>query len=74
MSKVPDYYKGRITGLQVQQVLTEFGLLERHNLASATEYILRSGNKHETPVEDLRKAIHHIELYIEYYEQRNKGQ
>lgn len=66
MSKTPSYYIGKYKGIHVQDVLVDFGLTENHNLASAVEYILRCTKKHDTPEQDIRKAIHHLELYLQH--------
>lgn len=68
----PKYYTGKYKGITVQEVLADFGLLEKHNLASAVEYILRAHSKHETPVSDLEKAIHHIQLHLEYIKMKQE--
>jgi hypothetical protein len=65
--KVPDYYIG-ISGQTVEDVLNDFDLNTTHHLASATEYIFRCKRKHETPKEDLKKAIHHLILELKRIE------
>ena len=62
----PAYYKGKYKGIVVQDVLIDFELDKHHNLASAVEYILRANRKHDTPVQDIKKAIHHLVLYLQH--------
>lgn len=57
----PNHY--RQGGIHVHAVLDAYGLDKKHYLASATEYILRSGFK-GTEESDLRKAVWHINHYL----------
>ena len=50
-----------------KDVVANFDL--SYNCGTATTYILRSKNKHEDGgVEDLKKAIHSLELLIQFEE------
>lgn len=60
----PSHY--RQGGIAVHAVLDAYGLDKKHYLASATEYILRSGFK-GTEESDLRKAVWHLNHYIEQH-------
>lgn len=66
----PSHY--RQGGISVHEVLDAYGLDRKHYLASATEYILRSGFK-GTEESDLRKAIWHLNHYIEQHFGGNDG-
>jgi hypothetical protein len=72
MSKTPPYYIGKYKQIHVQEVLIDFELDKHHNLASATEYILRANRKHTTSEQDIRKAIHHLELYLSHPERNTQ--
>jgi hypothetical protein len=60
----PSHY--RQGGIAVHAILDAYGLDKKHYLASATEYILRSGFK-GSEESDLRKAIWHLNHYIEQH-------
>ena len=60
--RVPEYYKGK-NGYQARKVCDNFDLT--YHLATATTYILRAYSKHESPVEDITKAIAHLEFELE---------
>jgi hypothetical protein len=59
----PSYYEGTFRKIKAIDVIHDFGL--SHCKASALEYILRSGKK-DDEIQDLKKAINHIELEIEF--------
>lgn len=59
----PDYYTGKHKGIKAIDVIHDFEL--SHCKASALEYILRSGKK-EDEIEDLTKAINHLNMEIEF--------
>jgi molybdenum cofactor biosynthesis enzyme MoaA len=61
----PDYYTGKYKGIKAIDVIHDFELT--HCKASALEYILRSGKK-DDEVQDLRKAINHLQMQIEFIE------
>tara|TARA_R110000822_G_scaffold38603_16_gene106880 strand:+ start:823 stop:1155 length:333 start_codon:yes stop_codon:yes gene_type:complete len=60
--RVPDYYKGK-EGYEARKVCDNFDLT--YHLATATSYILRAYHKHDTPIEDITKAIAHLEFELE---------
>lgn len=59
----PDYYTGKYKGIKAIDVIHDFELA--HCKASALEYILRSGKK-DDEVQDLRKAINHLQMQIDF--------
>jgi len=63
--RVPSYYIGTNTkrNYQARYVVSDFDCT--YNIGTAVTYCLRSSRKHDTPVEDLRKAIAHLEFEIE---------
>ncbi len=60
----PSYYTGK-SGIKAIDVIHDFDLT--HCKASALEYILRSGKK-DDEIQDLRKAINHLNMEIERLE------
>ena len=62
----PTYYTGKYKGIKAIDVIHDFEL--SHCKASALEYILRSGKK-DDEIEDLRKAINHLNMEIEHLNQ-----
>lgn len=63
----PSYYTGK-SGIKAIDVIHDFDLT--HCKASALEYILRSGKK-DDEVEDLRKAINHLNMEIDKLEKES---
>ena len=63
--RVPHYYVGtnKKRNYQARYVVSDFDCT--YNIGTAVTYCLRSYRKHEAPVEDLRKAIAHLEFEIE---------
>lgn len=63
--KVPDYYigKNKDRNIQARYVVSDFDLT--YNVGTAVTYLLRSQRKHKTPIEDLKKAIAHLEFELE---------
>ena len=66
--KHPSYYLGKYKGIKAIDVIHDFELT--HCKASALEYILRSGKK-DVEVQDLQKAINHLEMEIKFLTLRN---
>lgn len=64
----PKHYLGK-SGLEVNDVIEEFGLGRGFRLGSSVKYILRAGKKPgEDAVKDLKKAIKFLEEEIKYIE------
>ena len=63
--KVPKYYigKNKDRNIQARYVVSDFDLT--YNIGTAVTYLLRSQRKHQTPIEDLTKAIAHLEFELE---------
>ena len=61
-NRVPEYYKGK-NGYEARKVCDNFEL--PYHLATAVTYLLRAYHKHESPVEDITKAIAHLEFELE---------
>ena len=76
--KSPSYYIGRYLGIQAKDVCFDFDLT--YNIGTAVTYLLRSGKKQERGMnpkakrmEDIRKAINHLEFELTNIE-REGGQ
>ena len=64
--KVPAYYLGR-NGLMAKDVIWQFDL--SYNVGTCVSYCLRSKRKHnDGGIEDLKKAIAHLQFEIEQLE------
>jgi hypothetical protein len=66
----PTYYIGKYKGIKAIDVIFDFEL--NHCKASALEYILRSGKK-DDEIQDLSKAVNHLEMYIEHLKETTKN-
>lgn len=64
-NRVPTYYvgKNKKRNYQARYVVSDFDCT--YNIGTAVTYCLRSSRKHDSPVEDLKKAIAHLEFEIE---------
>jgi|TARA_R100001463_G_scaffold69904_1_gene123387 hypothetical protein len=60
--KTPNYYNGDY-GYTAKQVVDNFNL--PYHLGTAVTYILRAYKKHNTPNEDIQKAIDHLTFELE---------
>jgi len=71
-NRVPHYYVGnnKKRNYQARYVVSDFDCT--YNIGTAVTYCLRSSRKHETPIEDLRKAIAHLEFEIERLNEKLK--
>tara|TARA_B100000900_G_C20256829_1_gene584331 strand:- start:20 stop:304 length:285 start_codon:yes stop_codon:yes gene_type:complete len=63
--KIPSYYigKNQNRNIQARHVVSDFDLT--YNIGTAVTYLLRSSRKHKTPIEDLKKAMAHLEFELE---------
>ena len=66
--RIPEYYKGK-EGYEARKVCDNFDLT--YHLATAVTYILRAYQKHDTPVECIKKAIAHLEFELEKIKREN---
>ena len=68
--KIPAYYVGR-NGMYAKDVCWEFDL--SYNVGTAVTYLLRSKRKHEDGgVQDLKKAIHHLNFELEILQSKTR--
>ena len=60
--RIPYYYIGS-NGYEARKVVEGFDL--SYNIGTATTYLLRCQRKHSTPIQDIKKAIAHLEFELE---------
>ena len=60
--KTREYYDGA-NGYTAREVVENFDL--NYNLGTACTYILRAYKKHDTPNQDIQKAIDHLTFELE---------
>ena len=70
-NRVPDYYIGinKKRDYQARFVVSDFECT--YNVGTAVTYLLRSPRKHEKPIDDIKKAIAHLEFEIEKLNEKN---
>ena len=67
--KIPEYYIGKKYGYEARKVVEDYEL--SYNVGTAVSYLLRSDRKHETPVQDIRKAISHLHFELDKLQNGN---
>ena len=60
--EIPEYYKGK-NGYMAKDVVSNFDL--SYNIGTAVTYLLRANRKHDTPIDDIRKAINHLHFELD---------
>jgi len=60
---IPHYYIGKHHKYEARKVIEDFEL--SYNIGTATTYLLRSANKHKSPVECIEKAIAHLQFELD---------
>lgn len=73
---IPSYYKGNTYGYEARKVVEEFQP-NNFNLGTALTYLMRAGKKtyvnnnpEESMVEDIRKAINHLQFELDRWENK----
>ena len=69
-TKVPNYYVGKVYGYEARKVIEDFDLT--YNIGTATTYLLRANNKHNSPIDCIQKAINHLEFELDKIKNINK--
>ena len=60
---IPNYYVGNTYGYEARKVVEDWDL--SYNIGTAVTYLLRSSFKHDSPFEDIQKAINHLEFELD---------
>jgi hypothetical protein len=68
--KIPNYYIGKKYGYEARKIVEDYDL--NYNVGTAVSYLLRSDRKHDSPVQDLRKAINHLHFELDRIIDKNK--
>ena len=68
--KTPNYYIGNVYGYEARKVIEDFDL--SYNIGTATTYLLRANNKHNSPIDCIQKAINHLEFELDKIKNINK--
>jgi len=63
MNKIPEYYIGKKYGYEARKVVEDYEL--SYNVGTAVSYLLRSDRKHKSPIQDIIKAINHLEFELD---------
>jgi len=61
----PYYYTGKYHGYSARKVTEDFEL--SYNIGTAVTYLLRAERKHDSPIEDIQKAINHLNFELEKF-------
>ena len=68
--KIPSYYIGKKYKIEARKVVEDFEL--SYNIGTAVSYLLRAENKHDSPLQDIRKAINHLHFELDKIATENK--
>ena len=60
---IPNYYIGNTYGYEARKVVEDWDL--SFNIGTAVTYLLRSSFKHDSPFEDIQKAINHLNFELD---------
>ena len=60
---IPNYYKGDTYGYEARKVIEDWNL--SYNIGTAVSYLLRCNYKHTTPIDDIKKAINHLQFELD---------
>ena len=60
---IPNYYVGNTYGYEARKVCEDWDL--SYNIATAVTYLLRSSYKHDSPYDDIQKAINHLNFELD---------
>jgi hypothetical protein len=67
---VPNYYLGSTYGYEARRVCEDWDLT--YNIGTAVTYLLRSSFKHDSPFEDIQKAINHLQFELDKLNNREQ--
>ena len=63
MTRIPNYYIGKVHGYEARKIIEDYEL--NYNIGTAVTYLLRSSFKHDSPFEDIQKAINHLNFELD---------
>ena len=69
-NKIPEYYIGKKYKYEARKIIEDYEL--NYNVGTAVSYLLRSDRKHESPIQDIRKAINHLHFELDKIIEQNK--
>ena len=67
---IPNYYIGNTYGYEARKVVEDWDL--SYNVGVAVSYLLRCNYKHESPFEDIQKAINHLQFELDKLNNREE--
>jgi len=67
---IPNYYIGNTYGYEARKVVEDWDL--SYNVGVAVSYLLRCNYKHESPFEDIQKAINHLQFELDKLNNREQ--
>ena len=67
---IPNYYVGNTYGYEARKVCEDWDL--SYNIATAVTYLLRSSYKHDSPYDDIQKAINHLNFELDKLNNREQ--
>ena len=67
---IPNYYIGNTYGYEARKVVEDWDL--SYNVGTACTYLLRSSYKHDSPYDDIQKAINHLNFELDKLNNREQ--
>ena len=67
---IPNYYVGSTYRYEARKVCEDWDL--SYNLGTAVTYLLRSSFKHDSPYDDIQKAINHLNFELDKLNNREQ--
>ena len=67
---IPNYYIGNTYGYEARKVVEDWEL--SYNIGTAVTYLLRSSYKHDSPYDDIQKAINHLNFELDKLNNKEK--
>jgi hypothetical protein len=62
-NKIPEYYIGKKYRYEARKIIDDYDL--NYNVGTAVSYLLRSDRKHKSPIQDITKAINHLQFELD---------
>ena len=67
---IPNYYIGSTYGYEARKVCEDWDL--SYNVGVAVSYLLRCNYKHDSPFDDIQKAINHLQFELDKLNNREQ--